>query len=106
MRSSSQRSRTRRNYPLRRTGFRTVFCDAPSWSDAVRVCLGWSRRRTLVLRQRREGEQCAVVVTEADAVLLFHRAHLGLVEAGVQLHPGLRGVSPTAEPSEAVGWLW
>jgi len=37
-----------------------------------------------------EVEQRAVVVTEADAVLLLHRAHLGLIEAGLQLHPASR----------------
>jgi len=42
-----ERCRTRRNHRVRRAGFRTVFCDDPTWSDAARACLSWCRRRTL-----------------------------------------------------------
>jgi len=50
MRSSTQRSRTRRNHPVRRVVFRTVFCDDPTSSDAVRVCLSWCHRTGLKVR--------------------------------------------------------
>ncbi len=36
--------------PVRRTGFRSVFSDDPTSSDAVRVCLRWCRRTALERR--------------------------------------------------------